>query len=117
MFIKLSVLIFTTSSEFYHLILLKLEGKVQELQSRLDAELDARDRISQSSQSVQSKITQQEKQIHELTEQLRVETDTHTKNKKLYSDLQKVCVILKVRMRGNKFSTIIQHVDVLFSLN
>lgn len=72
---------------------LKLEGKVQELQSRLDAELDARDRISQSSQSVQSKITQLEKQIWELTEQLRVETDAHTKDKKSYSDLQKVCLI------------------------
>lgn len=71
----------------------KLEGKVQELQSRLDAELDARDRISQSSQSVQSKITQYEKQVWELTEQLRVETDAHTKDKKLHSDLQKVCLI------------------------
>ena len=70
----------------------KLEGKVQELQSRLDAELDARDRISQSSQSVQSKITQYEKQVWELTEQLRVETDAHTKDKKLHSDLQKVCL-------------------------
>ena len=101
-------------SEFYHLILLKLEGKVQELQNRLDAELDARDRISQSSQSVQSKITQQEKQIHELTEQLRVETDAHTKNKKVYSDLQKVCATLLVYMIGNIFSMIIQHVDDLF---
>lgn len=71
----------------------KLEGKVQELQSRLDAELDARDRISQSSQSVQSKITQYEKQVWELTEQLRVETDAHTKDKKLHSDLQKVCLM------------------------
>ena len=66
---------------------------MQELQSRLDAELDARDRISQSSQSVQSKITQYEKQVWELTEQLRVETDAHTKDKKLLSDLQKVCLI------------------------
>ncbi|PFX19790.1 Rho-associated protein kinase 2 [Stylophora pistillata] len=73
----------------------KLEGKVQELQNRLDAELDARDRISQSSQSVQSKITQQEKQIHELTEQLRVETDAHTKNKKVYSDLQKSYTVME----------------------
>lgn len=68
----------------------KLEGKVQELQSRLD---DARDRMSQSSQSVQSKITQYEKQVWELTEQLRVETDAHTKDKKLHSDLQKVCLM------------------------
>ncbi|XP_078360692.1 rho-associated protein kinase 2-like isoform X2 [Oculina patagonica] len=73
----------------------KLEGKVQELQSRLDAELDARDRISQSSQSVQTKITQLEKQVWELTEQLRVETDAHTKNKKSYSDLQKSYTVME----------------------
>ncbi|KAJ7375003.1 Rho-associated protein kinase 2 [Desmophyllum pertusum] len=73
----------------------KLEGKVQELQSRLDAELDARDRISQSSQSVQSKITQLEKQVWELTEQLRVETDAHTKDKKSHSDLQKSYTVME----------------------
>ena len=69
---------------------IKLEAKVQELQSRLDAELDARDKISQSSQSVQSRISQLEKQVTEMSEQLRQETEAHTKLKKTNSDVQKV---------------------------
>lgn len=70
----------------------KLEAKVQELQSRLDAELDARDKISQTSHSVQSKITQLEKQVWDLTEELKKESDAHAKTKKSHSDLQKVGV-------------------------
>ena len=80
--------------EYYIFNFLKLEAKVQELQSRLDAELDARDKISQTSHSVQSKITQLEKQIWDLTDQLKKESDAHGKVKKSHSDLQKVCVIL-----------------------
>lgn len=68
----------------------KLEGKVQELQSRLDAELDARDKISQTSHSVQNKINQLEKQVWDLTDELKKETDAHTKVSKSHSDLQKV---------------------------
>ena len=68
----------------------KLEGKVQELQSRLDAELDARDKISQTSHSVQNRISQLEKQVWDLTDQLKKETDAHTKVSKSHSDLQKV---------------------------
>ena len=70
----------------------KFEAKVQELQSRLDAELDARDKISQTSHSVQSKITQLEKQVWDLTEELKKESDAHAKTKKSHSDLQKVSV-------------------------
>ena len=65
---------------------------MQELQSRLDAELDARDKISQTSHSVQSKITQLEKQVWDLTEELKKESDVHAKTKKSHSDLQKVGV-------------------------
>lgn len=63
---------------------------MQELQSRLDAELDARDKISQTSHSVQTKISQLEKQVWDLTDQLKKESDAHAKVKKMHGDLQKV---------------------------
>jgi len=68
---------------------------VQELQSRLDAELDARDKISQSSQTVQSKITHLEKQVAELQGCLKTESEGHAKSKKALGDLQKVCSLTK----------------------
>ena len=95
---------------------IKFEGKVQELQSRLDAELDARDRISQSSQSVQSKITQLEKQVGELTDQLRVESEAHAKLKKSNSDLQKVCMVVMVfllKILYNNYKVLKTHTDML----
>lgn len=73
----------------------KLEGKVQELQSRLDAELDARDKISQTSHSVQNKINQLEKQVWDLTDELKKETDAHTKVSKSHSDLQKSYAVME----------------------
>ncbi|XP_029194534.2 rho-associated protein kinase 2-like isoform X1 [Acropora muricata] len=73
----------------------KLEGKVQELQSRLDAELDARDKISQTSHSVQNKINQLEKQVWDLTAELKKETDAHTKVSKSHSDLQKSYAVME----------------------
>ena len=68
---------------------------MQELQSRLDAELDARDKISQTSHSVQTKISQLEKQVWDLTDQLKKESDAHTKAKKVHGDLQKVGDVLE----------------------
>ena len=47
--------------------------------------------MSHSSQSVQTKVLQLEKQITELNNQLRSESDGHTKHKKMSSDYQKVC--------------------------
>ena len=76
----------------FKLYFFKLEGKVQELQSRLDAELDARDKISQTSHSVQNKISQLEKQVWDLTDQLKKETDAHAKVNKSHGELQKVQV-------------------------
>lgn len=73
----------------------KLEGKVQELQSRLDAELDARDKISQTSHSVQNKINQLEKQVWDLTDELKKERDAHTKVSKSHSDLQKSYAVME----------------------
>ena len=69
---------------------------MQELQSRLDAELDARDKISQTLHSVQTKISQLEKQVWDLTDQLKKESEAHAKVKKSHNDLQKVSVILKI---------------------
>ena len=48
--------------------------------------------MSHSSQSVQTKMLQLEKQVNELNEQLRLESDGHTKHKKMSSDYQKVCL-------------------------
>lgn len=73
----------------------KLEGKVQELQSRLDAELDARDKISQTSHSVQNKISQLEKQVWDLTDQLKKETDAHAKVNKSHGELQKLYAVME----------------------
>lgn len=73
----------------------KLEAKVQELQSRLDAELDARDKISQTSHSVQTKISQLEKQVWDLTDQLKKESDAHAKVKKMHGDLQKSYTVME----------------------
>lgn len=79
----------------------KLEAKVQELQSRLDAELDARDKISQTSHSVQNRISQLEKQVCDLTDELKKEADAHTKVSKSHSDLQKVQYVF---FEGNKLN-------------
>lgn len=65
----------------------KAEAKVQELWTRIEHDQNLRAQLSVSSQQMNDKVSNLEKQIHELNEKIKIESENTLKFKKANTEL------------------------------
>lgn len=68
----------------------KVEKRLRDCEDQLQLEINARLQISSQGQHADQKLSQLERNIEDLNDKLRSETDMCAKYKKSYSELQQV---------------------------